>query len=192
VGAILQSSVVPLVVGASRGDDLRLILFGLLFLGWLVKTLFSRKAPGHRPPHRRPQEIPWPEEPDEAEELPPAHAEGEPAERRRAEERTAPGRGADRRPVRARREGVSALPSEEPRPDEPAKEIGSLAAADEAARLAGERRRREVRERLGLGEGVAPIGALRAGMLWSEVLGPPRAVSGPHLPPGALRARLRR
>jgi hypothetical protein len=52
---------------------------------------------------------------------------------------------------------------------------------------ASSRRRRAVLRRLGASEAGSRRDIVRAGVLWSEVLGAPRAVSGPHRSPAARR-----
>jgi hypothetical protein len=66
-------------------------------------------------------------------------------------------------------------------------EVGALEVKTRAAE-----RRAAAWARLGLGGRVAGREALRRGVLWSEVLGAPRALAGPHRSPAARRAAARR
>jgi len=71
---------------------------------------------------------------------------------------------------------------------EPRLETQLTAEPDEAVRVAA---REPAWSRLGLGRPEGRRHAVRKAILWSEVLGPPRAIAGPHRTPLQRRARSR-
>ena len=74
----------------------------------------------------------------------------------------------------------------------PGRLLESSAAAIAHGKQAGRARRASVVERLTGGQSILPGRELtRAGVLWSEILGPCRALTGPHRSPAATRRRCR-
>jgi hypothetical protein len=171
-----------------------LVIFGILFLAWIVKTVFEKQQkPGTRP-HHPGRRIPPPDVPPDE---PPPRPEPPPRREREHVVVMSPEEAAEamdeETAARAARARVAedALPLEAfaSKPIDHAHGVGTLEEADAAAASRGDVRRRDVLRRLG-GEGARTGRDLaRAGMLWSEVLGPPRALSGPHASPPVRRAR---
>ena len=161
-------------MGARTSNTFELVLFAVLFLGWFLRTVLGAKpkpgAPG-RPV--RPRRVPAPE---------PRPVPVDPSEAVREIEREQ---------QRKKRERVAAdvLPSELlERKTAEGHGLGSLEAAESASREAISKHRSRIRARLGAVGGRTDADAIRAGILWSEILGPPRSMRGPHRPPSALRA----
>ncbi len=68
--------------------------------------------------------------------------------------------------------------------------VQSLEAPSAGKPTAGEPEKRlRARERLGIGKELSTREAVRRAVLWSAVLGPPRAQTGPHRPPHMQRHR---
>jgi outer membrane biosynthesis protein TonB len=167
-----------------------IVVFALLFLGWIVRTVLeNRKKPPPRPVP--PAERPAPE----ARPAPP------PVPRRRER---APRHEPDPEAVEAERVEPAPKPTVAPPtvsgtvelvrefapiPEVQGLAVGSLEATTAAIADESARHRRKMVRRLGGPEGASPRDLARAGVLWSEVLGPPRATSGPHRPPSPLRRR---
>jgi hypothetical protein len=164
-----------------------IVLFALLFLGWIVRTVLeNRKRPVPRP-------------------VPPAKDRAPAAETRIPSETRVPAgdRAPERPPApRPRRERAPEPRAEDAEAEEAARvepppqptvaevqglQTGTLETATAAIADETGARRRAIVRRLGGVDGATPRDLARAGVLWSEVLGPPRATAGPHRPPSILR-----
>jgi hypothetical protein len=157
---------------AAETSSFRLILFGLLFLGWIVKTIAEnrkkrRQAEERRRGHPAPHET---GEHEPVERLPPVQ---------RRQREVLP-------PEPAARAEVAPTPVLDAGPT-PLGTISRDDVADAAARRAG-RTRETLLRRLGAAEARRPTDVLRTGILWSEILGPPRGLTGRHHSPAARRA----
>lgn len=161
----------------------QLVFFVLIVIGWVIKAVVeSRQAKQRRSaPPAEPVEAP--EHEDRGVRPPP------PPTRRTTPQRPGWTEGPERlgrldESVRARSLDPSASHTA------PGRLLHSSAAAVAHGRAARRAHRASVLSRLSGGQEIAPGADLtRAGVLWSEILGPCRAARGPHRSPTATRRR---
>lgn len=162
----------------------QLVFFVLIVIGWVVKAIVEAKQAKQR------RSAPTPEPIDETVEAPQdrvVRPRPHPTPPPRAPRR---GRLADRARLRHLDVSVGGHDLDSTTGHAPGRLLHSSAAAIAQGVTSRREQRTSVLKRLSGGADVAPGRDLtRAGVIWSEILGPCRAQKGPHRSPAATRRR---